>query len=101
MEFKNQVIISGRAYRPQVRNTKSGKSITTFGLSVYSGKDKDGKSQYNFMDCKCFSDETNLSGDVVVSGRIGFDNWEKDGKKFSKPVIIVDKLEKGEEPPFE
>lgn len=101
MEFKNQVIISGRAYNPQVRQTKSGKTITTFGLSVYSGKDADGKSRYNFIDCKCFSDETNLSGDVVASGRLAFDNWEKDGKKYSKPVIIVDKLEKGEEPPFE
>jgi len=101
MEFKNQVIVSGRAYRPQLRTTKSGKSITTFGLSVYSGKDKDGKSKYNFIDCKCFSDESNLSGDVVVVGKIGFDSWEKDGKKFVKPLIIVDKLEKGEEPPFE
>lgn len=33
--FQNKVVISGWAYRPQVRTTKSGKSITTFGLSVY------------------------------------------------------------------
>lgn len=102
MEFKNQVIISGRAYRPQVRQTKSGKSITTFGLSVYNGKDQQtGKGIYCFIDCKCFADESNLSGEVLVQGKIAFDMWEKDGKKFTKPVIIVDKLEKGEEPPFE
>ena len=35
MDFKNKVEISGRAYRPQLRTTKSGKAITTFGLSVY------------------------------------------------------------------
>ena len=35
MDFKNKIVITGRAYRPQVRTTKSGKSITTFGLSVY------------------------------------------------------------------
>ena len=100
MDFKNQVIISGKAYRPQLRTTKSGKSITTFGLSVWSGKDADGKSQYNFIDCKCFSDESGLAGDVVVTGKLSFENWTKEGKKFSKPVIIVDRLDKGDEPPF-
>ena len=100
MDFKNQVIISGKAYRPQVRQTKSGKSITTFGLSVWNGKDKDGKGIYCFIDCKCFTDESSLSGEVTVSGRLAFDMWEKDGKKFTKPVIIVDKLEKGDEIPF-
>lgn len=98
MEFKNQVIVSGRAYRPQLRMTKSGKPITTFGLSIYNGKDKDGKSTYCFMDCKSFSDESNLAGDVLVSGRIGFDCWEKDGKKVTKPIIIVDKIMGGEMP---
>ena len=98
MEFKNQVIISGRAYRPQVRTTRSGKVITTFGLSIWNGKDRDGKSTYCFMDCKCFTDESNLTGDVIVRGRIGFDCWEKDGKKFNKPIIIVDKIMGGENP---
>lgn len=92
MEFKNQVIISGRAYRPQVRQTKSGKSITTFGLSVYNGKDRDGKSTYCFIDCKVFQDLSDLSGEVNITGKIAFECWEKDGKKFTKPIILVDRL---------
>jgi len=98
MEFKNQVLISGRAYRPKLMHTKSGKPITTFGLSVYNGKDRDGKPTYCFMDCKCFTDESSLAGDVLVKGRIGFDCWEKEGKKFTKPVIIVDKIMSGDSP---
>jgi len=97
--FQNKVVISGRAYRPQVRTTKSGKSITTFGLSVYNGKDANGKGTYCFIDCKVFKDMSSLTGDVLVDGKIAFDCWEKDGKKFTKPVIIVNSLQVGNEEP--
>lgn len=94
--FENKVIITGRAYRPQVRTTKSGKAITTFGLSVYNGKDRDGKSTYCFIDCKYFDEANNLNGDVRVEGKLAFDVWEKEGKKNTKPIIIVDKLDMGD-----
>lgn len=95
--FENKVVITGKACRPQVRQTKSGKSITTFGLSVYNGKDRDGRGTYCFIDCKVFENMSDLSGEVRCEGRIGFDCWEKDGKKFTKPVIIIDKITKNEE----
>lgn len=90
--FQNKVLITGKAYRPQVRQTKSGKSITTFGLSVYSGKDKTGKGIYCFIDCKVFEDLSNINGEVEITGRLSFECWEKDGKKFSKPIILADKV---------
>lgn len=90
--FQNKVVITGKAYRPKVIKTKSGKSITTFGLSVYNGKDRYGKSTYCFIDCKVFQDLSNLSGEVNITGKIAFDCWEKDGKKFTKPIILVDNM---------
>ena len=97
MDFKNKIIITGRAYRPQVRTTKSGKSITTFGLSVYNGKDQSRKGTYCFIDCKYFKDASDLNGDIIIEGKLAFDVWEKDGKKNTKAIIIVDKLGKAEE----
>ena len=99
--FQNKVVISGRAYRPQVRETKNGKFITTFGLSVYSGKDKSGKAIYCFMDCKTFNKMPELTGEVLVDGKLGFDCYEKDGKKISKPVIIVNNIQVGNNEPEE
>ena len=90
--FQNKVVITGKAYRPQVRQTKSGKHITTFGLSVYNGKDRDGKSTYCFIDCKVFQNLPDINGEVEISGKIAFECWEKDGKKFTKPIILVDRV---------
>ena len=70
----NEVKITGKVYNPKVTTTMTGKNITRFGLSIYCGKDKEGKSKYGFVDCKYFG------------------SWEKDGKKFSKPEIIVDTI---------
>ena len=92
MEFKNQIVITGKAYNSKVHQTKNGKSITTFGLSIYNGKDANGKGTYCFIDCKIFEDKGDLSGDVLIDGKIAFDCYEKDGKKISKPIIIVNEV---------
>lgn len=97
MEFKNQIVITGKAYNAKVHQTKNGKSITTFGLSVYNGKDLTGRATYCFIDCKYFSDEKIPTGDISIIGRLGFDTWEKEGKKFTKPVIIVSEIKASEE----
>ena len=85
----NEVKITGKIYNPKVSTTAAGKSVTRFGLSIYCGKDKEGKSRYGFVDCKYFgniADDGNLKD---IDGYLSVDAWEKDGKKFSKPEIIV------------
>ena len=88
----NKVEITGKVYNAKVTNSLSGKSITRFGLSVYCGKGKDGKSKYGFIDCKYFGNLVTDENLKDVTGRLSIDSWEKYGKKFSKPEIIVDTI---------
>lgn len=88
----NEVKITGRVYNANVRTSLSGKSITKFGLSIYCGKDKDGKSKYGFVDCKYFGNLVTDNELKDVTGKLSVDTWEKDGKKYSKPEIIVDSI---------
>lgn len=89
----NIVKINGRTYRPESKQTKSGKTLTTFGLSVYTGKDKDGKSKYSFIDCKFFGNVQEKK-DVELDGYIAFDSWtdKSTGKQKTKPYIMVKEM---------
>lgn len=87
----NKVELSGRIYNPEVRTTASGKTVTRFGLSVWAGKDKEGKNIYHFVNCKYWGDlgsETNIN----IVGKIAFDTWEKDGKQNVKMYVLVDSI---------
>ena len=86
----NKVELSGRVYNSEVRNTASGKTIIRFGLSVYAGKDKEGKSVYHFVNCGV-DIENNMDIDIV--GKICFDTWEKDGRQNVRPYILIDSFQ--------
>jgi len=88
----NEVKITGRVYNAKTTTSLAGKSITRFGLSIYCGKGKDGKSKYGFIDCKYFGNLVTDNNLKDVTGKLFVDSWEKDGKKFSKPEIIVDTI---------
>lgn len=92
--MKNYVELSGRVYNPEISTTTSGKRVARFGLSVWSGKDKEGKSMYNFVNCKYWGDEQIENGkDIDLSGKIAFDTWEKDGKKNVRIYVLVDSFQ--------
>jgi len=88
--FTNEIKITGKVYNPVERHTNSGKVITEFGLSVYAGKNKEGKSRYKFITCKVWKEIGKPQGDQLVTGKLAFDVWEKDGKEMSKPYILAD-----------
>lgn len=88
----NEVNLAGRIYNIVERKTSTGKTISEFGLSVYSGKNKEGKSQYKFMTCKIWDKVEKTSDEVVIKGRLAFDVWEKDGKELSKPYILCESI---------
>lgn len=92
----NRVELTGRIYNVKVSTTVSGKKVTRFGLSIYVGKGKDGKSQYGFIDCIYFDNILDTESLKDIVGRLTVDTWEKDGKKFSKPSIIVDSIKESE-----
>ena len=88
----NKVELTGKIYNVKVSTTATGKKISRFGLSIYNGKDREGKSQYGFIDCKYFGEVQPASNLKDISGRVTIDAWEKDGKKFSKVEILVDTI---------
>jgi hypothetical protein len=92
----NEVKIDGILCNKKEAYTQSGKCITSFGLNFYNGK-KDGKSVYDFIDCKMF-DRTDLKNKdrVQLTGWLGVESWEKDGKTNKKVVFYARELVKSD-----
>lgn len=97
----NIVGISGNLVRDaEARTTKTGEEIATFTVAVNERVKVDGEwTDYaNFIDCKLFNAGKRLpylkkGAKVTVGGKIHQDRWEKDGKKFSKNLVIVNDLD--------
>lgn len=81
--------------------TKGG-GIVAFGLAINSRKLVDGNwvdGDPQFFDIKAFGElaehaaESFGKGDrVIVSGRLNYSTWEKDGEKKSKVEVIADAI---------
>ena len=91
----NQVILLGRLTRDaELRSTSGGKNVTEFSLAVDKGND-----QAAFFDvvawektAELVAQYTQKGSKVLVQGRLDQQSWEKDGKKNSKMVIMVDDI---------
>ncbi len=97
----NNVSISGRSWEVDCRYANNGTCISQFGVSVYNGKGQDGKAKYFSVGVKCFKELAENVGNsikkgdyVTVSGRLDLEQWEKDGQKHSRMVIIADTIGK-------
>ena len=86
----NKVEISGKVYNTELRTTSAGKTIIRFGLSVYTGKDKEGKNTYQFVNCKYWGNGVENGMNIDVVGKLAFDVWEKDGRTNVRQYILVD-----------
>lgn len=92
----NSVVLVGRLVAdPEIRTTTTGKNIATFTLAV--DKFKDGA---NFIDCETWErtadyvkQYTKKGNQVLVSGTLEQNVWEKDGKKQSKLFVSVRSLQ--------
>lgn len=100
---ENSVTIVGGATRDaELTFSQGGMAIVSFGLAIntrkqVNGQWEDGEAQ--FYDVKAFGDlaehiaETVVKGmRVIVTGRINFSQWEKDGEKRSKVDVIADEV---------
>lgn len=90
----NEIKIDGKICSQRAISTQGGKTITTFRLNIYNGK-KDGKSVYDFIDCKYFDslnipDKTN----IVITGWLGVESWVKDGKENKRVVVYAKSVDK-------
>lgn len=102
MAAYNHVVLVGNITRDiELKTTPTGDAVTDIGLAVNDGRrNNDGKSQPMFIDCVCFGrlaelcKERLVKGSLVLfAGRLKFDVWENDGRRFTKHKIIVDRMQ--------
>ena len=83
----------------EIKVTKNGKTLASFGVCFNDSYQKDGQwiKKPNFWDCTAFGAAALLSfhkGELVhIEGALSLDTWERDGKKQSKTVLKVFKIE--------
>jgi single-strand DNA-binding protein len=99
--MNNQVVIIGKAWDPESRYSQAGNCMASVSVSVYDGKDQDGKAKYFPVTVKAFKDlaeviasDIQRGDNVIVVGRMTQESWEKDGQKHRKQVVIADHIGK-------
>lgn len=98
----NSITLDGTVFQPELRYSKAGNPMLAFNLSAYLGKEADKKtSRYGNIRVKAFKALAENAGKelsdrdhIVVTGRLDFEKWEKDGQKYSRPCIIATDLAK-------
>ena len=88
----NKVILSGGLTRdPELMTTQSGKSVVKFSLAV-----SDYKDSTLYFDCSCWDEKgerlaqyAKKGSQLMVEGRIKIDEFEKNGEKRRRYVIVV------------
>lgn len=101
--MSNQLTISGKAWEPSTKYAGNGTCVTSFSVSVYDGKDKEGKAKYFNVNCVAFKElaenignEVKKQDNVLVVGRMTVESWDdkETGKKQYKNILIVDEIGK-------
>jgi single-strand DNA-binding protein len=84
----------------EVRTTPNGKAIGAFSLPVKSGWGENEK--VSWVSCKMFGERAQKLAPhitkgtkLTITGSFVMDEWEKDGVKNSRPVILVNDFEFG------
>jgi len=100
----NIVIAAGHLTRdPELRYTPSGVAVCNFGLAInrqWKGKDGEEKKEVCFIDCvawqkrgEAIAEYLRKGAPIFVEGHLEFQQWEKDGERRSKHVVVVDRFE--------
>lgn len=82
----------------ETRFTPAGKAISSFSLATTCGFGENKKTTW--VSCKLFGERwANVSqyltkgSKVTVTGSFTIEEWEHEGKHYSKPVILVNDLD--------
>ena len=100
----NKVILMGNLTRdPEVRYLPSGKAVADLGLAIssrYRTQDGEQKEEGCFVNCSVFGKQAENCGQylskgrqVLIEGRLHFEQWEKDGQKRSALKVIGDRVQ--------
>lgn len=94
----NKVILVGHLTKtPDIKTVKEN-TVGTCGIAV-NRKYKD-KNETMFIDFTCFGKLAEILGQytakgsaVMIEGRLDFQQWESEGQKRSKHVVIIESLQ--------
>jgi single-strand DNA-binding protein len=103
MPALNQVNIMGNLTRdPEVKYLANGTAVCDMGMAI-NERTKRGDEwidQATFVDVTLFGRTAEVAGEylakgapVLIVGKLRLDQWEKDGKKFSKLKVVGDSLQ--------
>jgi single-strand DNA-binding protein len=100
----NRVVLMGNLTRDiEVKYIQSGTAVANASLAV-NEKRKDNNGQWvedvTFVDLTLWGRTAEVAGEylskgspVLVEGRLKQEQWEKDGQKRSKMIVVVEKLQ--------
>lgn len=93
----NTVVLSGNITRDAELKEFPNSSVVKFGFAFHQGRGKNETT--GFIDVEKWGDGTGALAQhltkgkgLVLEGRLKMDSWEKDGKRHSKPVLVVNTL---------
>ena len=102
--MSSMVCLKGRLTRDaDVKFLNSGQSVAGISLAINEGyKGASGwVEKAVFINCKAWGKKAVFcqelkKGDIVfITGKLDFEQWEKDGKKNSRVTVLVDTIETG------
>lgn len=93
----NNVNLIGRVTKEiELRKTQSNKSVVKFTLAVDDGKDGQGNSKTQFIDCQAWEGLAEtiqkyvLKGDMVnINGKLVNNNYESNGVKYYSYLVLA------------
>jgi single-strand DNA-binding protein len=99
-----KIILMGNLTRdPEVRSTAGGMSICKLSLAYsrsYKTQDGSSKEEVAYIDVDAFGRQADVLGQylskgmpILVEGRLRQDNWEKNGEKRSKLVVVLESFQ--------
>ena len=63
-----------------------------FAINFYAGKNKDGKAQYSFIDCKSFKVFPNEREIIEASGWLSYEEIKYNEKNLSRNIFVVNEI---------
>jgi len=104
MASYNRVILMGNLTRdPEVRFLPSGKPVANFGMAMssrYRTQDGQDHEEVCFVSCQVYGKQAEPCGkyltkgrQVLVEGRLHYEQWEKDGQKRNTLKVIADRVQ--------
>lgn len=93
----NNVNLIGRVTKEiEIRKTQSNKSVVKFTLTIDDGKDGQGNSRTQFIDCQAWEGLADtiqkyvLKGDMVnINGKLINNNYESNGIKYYSYLVLA------------